>query len=388
MRYTLCADLQDFFDSVRAHHLKGKVPNELLDRCLVDGAPRQGLPTSPALANVAAADMDKAVLRAARKAGYAIVYTRYADDIAISANDLAAIEWARKALPEIVGRCGFRLNPRKTRVMDQRYQRRIITGVALTDDGRAVPTRRARRALRAALHRAANSGPRSKWHLVAAGQKQWCQMKRPKASAAGQPQTPQGQTSTPKVDTQLVKQLCRHWGLRFPAGVPIPPKQEEWLRPNLVITGDPAYLLGPSQWGTSWTSCMRHHGSGRPYHRGAVCWLLLRGTRIAALLSERTRTDGVTRRQMRARCFVHELRDGRKCYDRIYAEAREAEETLRLALEQAGYVPCASCSGVKVVGQVPVSAVSRLPYLDNLHSLTATASSGPFAGRRVYVLRA
>lgn len=376
-RYTLCADLQDFFDSVTARHLRGRVPAMVIARCLVDGAARQGLPTSPSLANIAAADMDRAILRAAAKAGHDIVYTRYADDISVSADTEEAIQWARRALPAIVGRCGFGLNAAKTRVMDARYQRRIITGVALTEDGRAVPTRRMRRRLRAAEHRARNDG--GDWVRMASGLREWCAMRTPKPL-----QQPAQARQEQPADMRLISHLCRHWGLRIPTVVL--PKCEDVLREDLIITPDPAYILGPSQWGTSWTSCMRHRAPVQRFHEGTVLWLCLRGTRMAALLSPRTRLDGVTRRQIRARCLVHELRDGRQCYDRIYGESKEAMQQLAEALRDAGYAPARECAGGTVVGHVPVSYVPVLPYLDTTVARRARARSGRHAGRTVYVI--
>jgi len=78
--YTVTIDLEDFFDTVTEQKLKGKLAGEVLLKVVVDGAARQGLPTSPAVANIAAADMDRAFLRWIEKSGKAIVYTRYADD--------------------------------------------------------------------------------------------------------------------------------------------------------------------------------------------------------------------------------------------------------------------------------------------------------------------
>ena len=51
--HTLSFDLQDFFDSVTAEHLKKIVSDEVISSCFIDGAPRQGLPTSPLIATIA-----------------------------------------------------------------------------------------------------------------------------------------------------------------------------------------------------------------------------------------------------------------------------------------------------------------------------------------------
>lgn len=45
-KYTLSMDLEDFLDSVQQRHLTGLIPAQYLDKCLIDGNPKQGLPTS------------------------------------------------------------------------------------------------------------------------------------------------------------------------------------------------------------------------------------------------------------------------------------------------------------------------------------------------------
>jgi len=54
-QFTLCLDLSSFFDSVTRDKIDWVVPPSILDKILYEGAARQGLPTSPAAANIAAA---------------------------------------------------------------------------------------------------------------------------------------------------------------------------------------------------------------------------------------------------------------------------------------------------------------------------------------------
>lgn len=143
-RYTLTADLADCFDHVATDRLPLDVP----DCAHVDGIARQGLPTSPALANIALAPLDAEIV--ARLAGRG-VYTRYVDDLTISSDDRAVIDEMRAWLPDAVRRHGHELAPRKTHV--QATPRRVITGVSVADDLRA--PRSTRRRLRAAAHRLA-----------------------------------------------------------------------------------------------------------------------------------------------------------------------------------------------------------------------------------------
>ena len=168
-QHTLCMDLAGFFDSVTREMLEWVVPPDILDQILVDGAPRQGLPSSPAAANIAAARMDTQIDRWCKRRG--AIYTRYADDLTISADDEATIAAAQTDIPPIIERWGFSLATEKTRVYHARAGRRMVTGVAV--DEQVHPTRKAKRRLRAARHQGRNR--------QAAGLAEWCKVKLPKA---------------------------------------------------------------------------------------------------------------------------------------------------------------------------------------------------------------
>ncbi|MHC4302689.1 MAG: reverse transcriptase family protein, partial [Planctomycetota bacterium] len=160
--YTLSFDLKDFFDTVE----RGKVnaTNFLKSHdakpCWHKGVARQGLPTSPIVANIAAAGMDE-LLKAELSdisnynpnTRYRWVYTRYADDLTISFNDLSFAQAIKDAVAKTAKEHGFQVNPKKTRLQSARYGRRIITGIAVDKDG-IYPTRAAKRKLRAAIHNA------------------------------------------------------------------------------------------------------------------------------------------------------------------------------------------------------------------------------------------
>lgn len=142
-QFTTCFDLKDFFDTVKPEMVDG-IPA----KCFVDGAARQGLPTSPAVANLAAAKLDKAIIDFLKGSG--VVYTRYADDLSFSYNDAKLTNKLHQAIPQIVRDYGFVINPSKTRSQWAKQGRRIITGVAV--DSTIHPTRKQLRRLRAALH--------------------------------------------------------------------------------------------------------------------------------------------------------------------------------------------------------------------------------------------
>ena len=146
-QYTLSADLKDFFDSVTAE----MIPNVTFDQkmiCFPDLAARQGLPTSPALANLAAIPLDKYLISYCNRRD--IVYTRYADDLSFSCNQLAILIMLRDRLAKIISRFGFTLNEKKTRIQSSQYGRREVTGVMI--DNNIHVSRSTKRKLRAALH--------------------------------------------------------------------------------------------------------------------------------------------------------------------------------------------------------------------------------------------
>lgn len=151
--YSLCFDLQDFFDTVLPTYVPLEWAN--MPELWPDGAARQGLPTSPALANIAAAAFDADVC-ALRPAGptrkfESFVYTRYADDLTFSFDNAWLIDVLLNAVPRLAEKHGFRINKSKTRLQWAGAGRRIITGVAV-DNTLNVP-RSVRRRLRAARHR-------------------------------------------------------------------------------------------------------------------------------------------------------------------------------------------------------------------------------------------
>lgn len=167
--WTLTFDLKDFFDTVTRERLAGTLPDQILDQILVDGAARQGLPTSPAAANLAAVPLDNAL--SALVANKPIVYTRYADDLAFSFNDQKQWEpMLRVRVPQIVDKCGFVVHPGKTHLLCAKAGRRVICGVAV--DETLHPTWRMKRRLRAAKHQ--NN------HSQAAGLAEACKLKPPR----------------------------------------------------------------------------------------------------------------------------------------------------------------------------------------------------------------
>jgi len=167
-QFTLCMDLSDFFDTVTEWHVGNILGSNYCEKVLVDGAARQGLPTSPAVSNIAAAAMDCLILTYIHDDD---VYTRYADDLTISSNNWSRIDGYRSVVEAFAKQYRFRVNAKKTRLQCACNGRRIITGVGV-DDRHVYPTRRVKRKLRAAEHQQRNSSS-------ARGLREWCRLKTP-----------------------------------------------------------------------------------------------------------------------------------------------------------------------------------------------------------------
>lgn len=150
-RYTLSLDLKDFFANVRREHVSHIIPSEILDQCLIDGVPHQGLPTSPLIATIAFLACDQKILDSLKKNGITFVYTRYADDLIFSFDDINHKEKILTIAKKTIEDFGFKINEKKTNLQDSKNGRVIITGIAIDGD-KIQPTRRTRRKIRAAKH--------------------------------------------------------------------------------------------------------------------------------------------------------------------------------------------------------------------------------------------
>jgi hypothetical protein len=167
-RLVVNVDIERFFDTTRYERiisacrrateglLSPRAAFLLADICTYDGHLPTGAPTSPVLANVILAPVDRALAVVAARHG--IAYTRYADDLTFSGGDNATkiIPFARRLLREL----GYHLDADKTMCF-RRGRRQMVTGLVVNDKPNL--PRRVRRRLRAAVHVKAQAGiPR--WH--------------------------------------------------------------------------------------------------------------------------------------------------------------------------------------------------------------------------------
>jgi hypothetical protein len=152
-QYTVSFDLENFFDSIHEHILWSDLPQGIkIADVTYNGRAAQGLPSSPAVANLAGLTIDRKIAKFLDTIDYYnIIYTRYADDLTFSFNDSKVRPMLLEVIPAIVEWCGYKINHKKTTYQSARAGNRIITGIAVTATG-VQPTRETRRKLRAAEH--------------------------------------------------------------------------------------------------------------------------------------------------------------------------------------------------------------------------------------------
>ena len=151
--WSLCFDLEDFFDHVTVEKLvRAGLPLSIA-RAITDrgGVARQGYPTSPCAANIAFQVVDRALLEELRKLEEKVVYTRYADDLSFSANSEETLNQVKRMVEDLIPDFSFKISVRKTHRWSGKAGRRVITGVAVGEKDIRAP-RNIRRRLRAARH--------------------------------------------------------------------------------------------------------------------------------------------------------------------------------------------------------------------------------------------
>lgn len=137
-------DLKDFFPSVNHRKVyniffrrlgcKPDIARYLTRLTTLNGSLPQGSPTSTILSALVIEPIVKRVDILAKKHG--ATYTQYVDDMAISGS--AHIKQLNPLLGKIIKQQGFRLNPSKTKVLDDKKEQ-VVTGVRV-NQGTDIPS--------------------------------------------------------------------------------------------------------------------------------------------------------------------------------------------------------------------------------------------------------
>jgi hypothetical protein len=275
-----------------------------------------------------------------------------------------------------VRRCGFRENPRKTRIQWASRGRREIVGI-MVDDAVHV-SRDFRRRLRAAKHNAAKNEGDNRLSRQAMGMAEFAKLT-PPCDAAEKARRNDGDRKH-----REAQQIAREYHVGAPDRIlrEIPDAD---LGNGVKITTDPVYFYGMSVLTTGWTSCMSLTRSQHTYKKGVAFWQRLKGASLAYLESDNISSiAGITRPAMAERALVFALRDGRRCYGHIYSgrgHSWDHGSVLATALRSAGYVPARECAGALVVGNVAQHC--KLPYFDHAAPETVTLDTSKKKAYRV-----
>lgn len=161
--YFLCVDIEDFFPSInfkRIFHLFKKLTHDtqmahtFTELCTLHKMLPQGAVTSPALSNAVNYRLDKRIHGYAKKHG--LVYTRYADDITLSGNDMKAIKNAYYTVKRIIESEGYQFNKEKTRILKPGVKRKV-TGLLVNEEQEIRIGREKYRELRSMIYTYKNS---------------------------------------------------------------------------------------------------------------------------------------------------------------------------------------------------------------------------------------
>ena len=355
-------DLSNFFGRVVPQqvvpHLPEKMKEVIIGHCFPDGAAQQGLPTSPALANLAAIGIDEAIRKLIKKQWITAVYTRYADDLSISFPDTPEepTETIIAKINEIVSRCGHSINAEKTKIQLAKAGRWECCGVMVGNEG-VVISRKQRRKLRI-LNYMAERSDNCTLMKRAIGLAEWSKLKKPVTEEERRAKENAEFHAVATTRNEEALQIAQ----AFELGTTKSLMKEETiikatvpdihLAENVIITKDPVMIYGMSALGSNWSSCMdinKNHSSAL----GVEAWRQLEGVSIAYVKSKKKKNiAGITRNTMKERALVFELVDGRKAFGIVYPRKGYEGYVLGKTLREAGYIEAHKCRGFIVKGEL------------------------------------
>lgn len=138
--FMLNIDLEDFFPSLTADKVFGVFHslgyNRLVSSCLTKiccyrNLLPQGAPSSPKLANLICSKLDYRIQGYAGSRG--LIYTRYADDLTLSAQSMKKVVKAKDFLISIIPTEGLKVNALKTCISGPRSQKKV-TGLVISQE--------------------------------------------------------------------------------------------------------------------------------------------------------------------------------------------------------------------------------------------------------------
>jgi len=153
----LKTDIRHFFGSIKRRKVikafialgyQNNISKVLAELCCLVRSLPQGAPTSPALSNIIAYEMDKRLQDLSNE--YHLTYTRYADDLTFSGDSIDP-QILLPLIDQILSLDRFKLKDIKTRFI-RKNRRKIITGVSISSGDKLTIPRAKKRELRKNIH--------------------------------------------------------------------------------------------------------------------------------------------------------------------------------------------------------------------------------------------
>lgn len=169
--YLLQLDIKDFFTSIKRDKVfylfkslgyNSLVSNILTNLCTYKDYLPQGGVTSPYISNLICYKLDKRLKGLSSKRD--IYYTRYADDLTFSCDNIATLRKIKNVIEEIIIEEGFVINPSKTRLLSP-ASHKIVTGITV-NDRRIKASKQMKRTVRTMIHNAIVIGDYSKKNII------------------------------------------------------------------------------------------------------------------------------------------------------------------------------------------------------------------------------
>lgn len=153
----LKVDIADFFGSIKKHRIikafekigyPANISQVLAELCTLDRKLPQGAATSPTLSNIVAYDMDVKLASVVQKSN--LKYTRYADDLTFSGEDIS-FELILSEIDNIIREEKFVIQRKKTRFLTEK-KRKIVTGISVSSGEKLMIPKAKKREVRKNVH--------------------------------------------------------------------------------------------------------------------------------------------------------------------------------------------------------------------------------------------
>ena len=153
----LKADIADFFGSIKKYRIikaferigyPANISQVLAELCTLENRLPQGAATSPTLSNIIPYDMDVKLASVALKNN--LRYTRYADDLTFSGEEIA-FEFVLSEIDNVIREEKFVIQRKKTRFLTEK-KRKIVTGISVSSGEKLMIPKVKKREIRKNVH--------------------------------------------------------------------------------------------------------------------------------------------------------------------------------------------------------------------------------------------